>query len=147
MLRTSASRLHAGTVAGSTVKGEEALVPRAFHRLRSANNSVLLVIAPRHPSVAEVDQRCRRRVGGRKAQDLAIDVEPRVDIICSAISELATLYQIATVVFVGGSLVTMAATTFWSRQNSANRLSQPACGELHRDCRGVLSNGAGPAQR
>ncbi len=38
--------------------------------------------------------------------ELAIDAEPRVDIIVvDTIGELATIYQIGTVVFVGGSLV------------------------------------------
>src|SRR4030095_3984047 len=86
----------------------EGLVLRAFRRLRSANNNVLLVIAPRHPErFAEVDQLCRSE-GWKvaKRSDLAIDVEPRVDIVLlDTIGELATLYQIASVVFVGGSLV------------------------------------------
>ena len=41
-----------------------------------------------------------------RRSDLAIDAEPRVDIVVlDTIGELATLYQVATVVFVGGSLV------------------------------------------
>jgi 3-deoxy-D-manno-octulosonic-acid transferase len=95
-------------VAGSTVKGEEASLLRAFRRLRSANTNVLLVLAPRHPErFGEVDQLCRAE-GWKVARrsDLAIDVEPRVDIVVlDTIGELATIYQIATVVFVGGSLV------------------------------------------
>ena len=95
-------------VAGSTVKGEEASVLRAFRRLRSAYSNVLLVIAPRHPErFAEVDQLCRSE-GWKVARrtDLGIDVEPRVDIVVlDTIGELATLYQVGTVVFVGGSLV------------------------------------------
>ncbi|MGH9385903.1 MAG: 3-deoxy-D-manno-octulosonic acid transferase [Vicinamibacterales bacterium] len=95
-------------VAGSTVKGEEASLLRAFRRLRSANTNVLLVLAPRHPErFGEVDDLCRAegwKVASRS--DLAIDVEPRVDVVVlDTIGELATLYQIGTVVFVGGSLV------------------------------------------
>jgi 3-deoxy-D-manno-octulosonic-acid transferase len=38
--------------------------------------------------------------------DLAIDSEPRVDVVVlDTIGELATVYQLGTVVFVGGSLV------------------------------------------
>jgi 3-deoxy-D-manno-octulosonic-acid transferase len=95
-------------VAGSTVKGEESFVLRAFRRLRAANPTVLLVLAPRHPErFVEVEELCRAE-GWKVARrsDLAIDVEPRVDVVVlDTIGELATIYQIATVVFVGGSLV------------------------------------------
>ena len=41
-----------------------------------------------------------------KRSDLAVDAEPRVDIVVlDSIGELATVYQLGTVVFVGGSLV------------------------------------------
>ncbi|MEO8680077.1 MAG: 3-deoxy-D-manno-octulosonic acid transferase [Vicinamibacterales bacterium] len=95
-------------VAGSTMKGEEAAVLRAFRRLRSTVPNALMILAPRHPErFAEVEQLCR--VEGwkvAKRTDLAIDAEPRVDIVVlDTIGELATVYQVATVVFVGGSLV------------------------------------------
>jgi 3-deoxy-D-manno-octulosonic-acid transferase len=68
----------------------------------------LLVIAPRNPErFGEVEQLARSE-GWKVARrsDLAIDTEPRVDVvILDTIGELATVYQIATVVFVGGSLV------------------------------------------
>lgn len=95
-------------LAGSTMKGEEATVLRAFRRLRLTVPNLLMIVAPRHPErFAEVEQLCR--VEGwkvSKRSDLAIDAEPRVDIVVlDTIGELATLYQLATVVFVGGSLV------------------------------------------
>jgi 3-deoxy-D-manno-octulosonic-acid transferase len=95
-------------VAGSTMKGEEAAVLGAFRRLRTQAPNTLLVLAPRHPErFGEVEQLCRGE-GFRTARrsELAIDAEPRVDIVVlDTIGELATIYQIATVVFVGGSLV------------------------------------------
>jgi 3-deoxy-D-manno-octulosonic-acid transferase len=95
-------------VAGSTMKGEESAVLRAFRRVRTATPSALLVIAPRHPErFGEVEQLVRSE-GWKTARrsDLAIDNEPRVDVVVlDTIGELATVYQIATVVFVGGSLV------------------------------------------
>ena len=52
--------------------------------------------------------------------ELAIDAEPRADVVVlDTIGELAQLYQLATVVFVGGSLVRPAATTSSSRPCSA----------------------------
>jgi 3-deoxy-D-manno-octulosonic-acid transferase len=95
-------------VAGSTMKGEESAVLRAFRRVRAANPNVLLILAPRNPErFGEVEHLCRNE-GWKvaKRSDLAIDAEPRVDVVVlDSIGELATVYQVATVVFVGGSLV------------------------------------------
>jgi 3-deoxy-D-manno-octulosonic-acid transferase len=95
-------------VAGSTMKGEESVILRAFRRVRTALPNALLVIAPRHPErFGEVEQLVRSE-GWKTAKrtDLAIDSEPRVDVVVlDTIGELATVYQIGTVVFVGGSLV------------------------------------------
>src|SRR6187402_1352997 len=95
-------------VAGSTMKGEEVAVLRAFRRVRSTAPNTLLVLAPRNPErFAEAEQLARQE-GWKvsKRSDLAIDAEPRVDVVVlDTIGELATIYQIATVVFVGGSLV------------------------------------------
>jgi 3-deoxy-D-manno-octulosonic-acid transferase len=95
-------------VAGSTMKGEEAVVLHAFRRVRSSSPNTLLILAPRHPErFDEVDEMCRHE--GFKTvrrSELAIDAEPRADIVLlDTIGELATVYQLGTVVFVGGSLV------------------------------------------
>jgi len=95
-------------VAGSTMKGEEPAVLRAFRRVRATSPTALLVLAPRHPErFGEVAQLCRNE-GWKTARrtELAIDAEPRADIIVvDTIGELASIYQIGTAVFVGGSLV------------------------------------------
>jgi 3-deoxy-D-manno-octulosonic-acid transferase len=95
-------------VAGSTMKGEEAMVLRAFRRLKSALPPSILVLAPRHPErFAEVVQLAEQE-GFRTSRrsDLPIDAEPRGDVVVlDTIGELATVYQLGTVVFVGGSLV------------------------------------------
>ena len=95
-------------VAGSTMKGEETTILRAFRRVRVASPTTLLVIAPRNPErFGEVEQLVRSE-GWKTARrsDLAVDSEPRVDVVVlDTIGELATVYQIGTVVFVGGSLV------------------------------------------
>jgi 3-deoxy-D-manno-octulosonic-acid transferase len=95
-------------VAGSTMKGEDLPVLRAFRRLRSAIPNALLVIAPRHTERADDVARMSREEGLKTVlrKDLPIDAEPRADVVVlDTIGELATIYQIATVVFVGGSLV------------------------------------------
>jgi 3-deoxy-D-manno-octulosonic-acid transferase len=95
-------------VAGSTMKGEEAVVLRVFRRVKTALPSAVLVMAPRHPErFAEVVQQSEQE-GFRtvRRSDLPIDAEPRADIVVlDTIGELATVYQLGTVVFVGGSLV------------------------------------------
>ena len=67
------------------------------------------MLAPRHPErFDEVDAAVPRARAGRRSAgaELAIDAEPRADIVVlDTIGELATIYQIGTVVFVGGSLV------------------------------------------
>ena len=95
-------------VAGSTLKGEEEAVVRAFNRLRTGGSNALLVIAARHPErFGEVERLCRQEgLSTVRRTELPIDAEPRADaVILDTIGELAEVYQIATVVFVGGSLV------------------------------------------
>jgi 3-deoxy-D-manno-octulosonic-acid transferase len=94
-------------VAGSTMKGEEAQVLRAFRRVRTAAPNTLLVLAPRNPERFGEAEQLARSEGWKvsRRSDLAVDAEPRVDVVVlDSIGELATIYQIATVVFVGGSL-------------------------------------------
>src|SRR5712691_6119591 len=95
-------------VAGSTLRGEDELVIRAFNRVRSAGSPAMLIVAARHPErFAEVERLCRQEglVTVRRSE-LAIDAEPRADAaVLDTIGELAPLYQIATAVFVGGSPV------------------------------------------
>jgi 3-deoxy-D-manno-octulosonic-acid transferase len=97
-------------IAGSTQRGEEEPVIRAFNRIRAtaAGSNALLVIAARHPErFAEVERMCRHEgLSTIRRSELPIDAEPRADaVILDTIGELAPLYQIATAVFVGGSLV------------------------------------------
>jgi 3-deoxy-D-manno-octulosonic-acid transferase len=95
-------------VAGSTVEGEEELVLRAFRRLRERSPEARLVLAPRHPErfasvpplVEAAGFRCSRRS----------DLEPGAwqdgeVLLLDTLGELAQVYTLATVVFVGGSLV------------------------------------------
>ena len=95
-------------VAGSTVKGEEPAVLKAFARLKGASPSAMAILAPRQPERFGEVERLARDAGFVTARrsDLPIDTEPRADVVVlDTIGELAQLYQVATVVFVGGSLV------------------------------------------
>src|SRR5687768_14746205 len=96
------------SVAGSTMREEEQLVLQAFKRIKANTTNPLLIIAPRHPErFAEVAQLARDQAFmTSKRTDLLIDAEPRADVVVlDTIGELAHVYQIATAVFVGGSLV------------------------------------------
>jgi 3-deoxy-D-manno-octulosonic-acid transferase len=95
-------------IAASTLKGEEEPVLEAFQRIRATMTNALLVIAPRKPERFEDAERIARRGGWNVARrsELRVDSEPRHDVvILDTIGELAQLYQIATAVFVGGSIV------------------------------------------
>ena len=94
-------------VAGSTMRGEEAAVLRAFARIKEALPTSLLVLAPRHPERFIEVERLARAAGfvTAKRSELAIDAEPRADVVVlDTLGELAQLYQVSTAVFVGGSL-------------------------------------------
>jgi len=94
-------------VAGSTVAGEEEAVLAAFAALRRLHAGARVVIAPRHPerfaAVADLVTRaglaCARRTqlpeGGWQGGDV---------LVLDTLGELAQVYPLATVVFVGGSL-------------------------------------------
>jgi 3-deoxy-D-manno-octulosonic-acid transferase len=95
-------------IAASTLKGEEEHVLEAFLRIRATMTTALLIIAPRRPERFDEVERLARRSGWNVARrsELRVDHEPRYDIvILDTIGELAQLYQVATAVFVGGSLV------------------------------------------
>jgi 3-deoxy-D-manno-octulosonic-acid transferase len=95
-------------MAASTRKGEEAYVFEAFQRIRATMTNALLIIAPRKPEQWDEVERLARRSGWNviRRSELPVDAEPRQDVVLlDTVGELAQLYQVATVVFVGGSLV------------------------------------------
>jgi 3-deoxy-D-manno-octulosonic-acid transferase len=106
------ARLHLGAgarlwIAGSTHRGEEAVVLDAFLRARSRCPELALLLAPRHPERAgEVEALIRERglLAARRSR-LPADGAPGAVIILDTVGELAALYALAEIVFVGGSLV------------------------------------------
>jgi 3-deoxy-D-manno-octulosonic-acid transferase len=104
--RVSPSRLV--FIAASTLKGEEAAVLSAFTAVRRQHPNALLIIAPRRTERFGEAESLARAEGYRvsRRSELPVDADPRDDVvILDSIGELAQLFQIATVVFVGGSLV------------------------------------------
>jgi 3-deoxy-D-manno-octulosonic-acid transferase len=95
-------------IAASTLRGEEEPVLDAFQRIRATMPTALLIVAPRKPERFDEVERLARRSGWNVARrsELRVDSEPRHDVVVlDTIGELAQLYQVATAVFVGGSLV------------------------------------------
>ncbi|GAC1356359.1 MAG: hypothetical protein NVSMB3_02570 [Acidobacteriaceae bacterium] len=98
-------------VAGSTLPGEEELLLDAWAEVLRELPEALLLIAPRHPdrfrAVGELAEgRGRRvlRVSTMRAAEAA-DVRPGGVLLLDTIGDLAAVYGLATVAFVGGSLV------------------------------------------
>jgi len=95
-------------VAGSTMRGEETAMLRAFARIKMSMPSALAILAPRQPERFGEVERIARDAGyvTTRRSELPIDAEPRADVVVlDSIGELAQIYQLATAVFVGGSLV------------------------------------------
>lgn len=94
-------------VAGSTMKPEDSAVLRAFARIRSIAPGALLVIAPRQRErFAEVEKLALDEgFTVSRRSELPIDSEPKTDVVVlDTFGELAQVYQLATIVFVGGSI-------------------------------------------
>lgn len=94
-------------IAGSTHRGEEEAVLDAHRAARAEYDGLVLVIAPRHPErVAEVlGLAVARGWTAVRRSDLPRERSPESIIVLDTVGELAQLYGIADVVFVGGSLV------------------------------------------
>jgi 3-deoxy-D-manno-octulosonic-acid transferase len=108
-LREDFERSAAGPVlvCGSTLEGEEGSLLSAFRNITVNHPKAVMILAPRHPErfdevAALVEQlgfrMCRRSLWSGEA--LAGGV-----FLVDSIGELAALYSLATVAFVGGSLV------------------------------------------
>lgn len=104
-------------VAGSTREGEEEKVFEAYDLARQEIRDLQLIVAPRHPERADAIERLVMERGWaafRRSRALAQNAETREApgpssqvrvVILDTIGELTRVYALATVVFVGGSLV------------------------------------------
>jgi 3-deoxy-D-manno-octulosonic-acid transferase len=106
-------------VAGSTLEGEEAALLEAWPRLLEADPQLAMVLAPRHPerfrAVAELLQGSGaawvRRSDWPEAESrpglegILKPLKPGQIVLLDTIGELASVYSLASVAFVGGSLI------------------------------------------
>jgi len=97
-------------VAGSTLEGEESALIGAWPILVTADPNLILVLAPRHPErfgdVAALLERSGLK-WSRRSEWLGTvpSLAPGQVVLLDTIGELASVYSLAAVAFVGGSLV------------------------------------------
>ena len=106
-------------VAGSTLEGEEAALLEAWPRLLAADPQLVMVLAPRHPERFSAAAALLERSGHRwvrrsawRAEELRMQTAGALQplsagqvVLLDTIGELASVYSLAAVAFVGGSLV------------------------------------------
>ncbi|MDD5440242.1 MAG: 3-deoxy-D-manno-octulosonic acid transferase [Candidatus Omnitrophica bacterium] len=97
-------------IGGSTHAGEEAPLLAIYKKLLNEGKRVRLIIAPRHVGrTGEIEKLCYRlhlRPLRLSAIDREVPAQPdRPVLVVDTIGHLAGLYSLATVVFVGGSLI------------------------------------------
>jgi 3-deoxy-D-manno-octulosonic-acid transferase len=108
-LRKSLTESGAGPVlvCGSTMEGEETLLLKAFENLLVAHPRAVMVLGPRHPErfgeVAALLEEMSIRFSRRSAWNG--EVLAGAVLLLDSIGELAAMYGLADVAFVGGSLV------------------------------------------
>jgi len=108
-LRNSIAGSGAGPVlvCGSTVEGEESLLLRSFENLLVRHPRAVMILAPRHPerfsAVAALLEKMSIRFWRRSAWN-SEKLNGGV-LLLDSIGELAALYALADIAFVGGSLV------------------------------------------
>lgn len=116
-------------VAASTMPGEEELLLHAFDKIRRTHPETLLILAPRHPArfetVAKLLAGQERKVARRTALEmnvtgLALQLASAQVFLLDTIGELAGVFELADVVFVGGSLVptgghNLLEPAFWAK--------------------------------
>lgn len=96
-------------IAGSTHRGEEEIMLQVFREVRQRFPETLLILAPRHPERFDEVAALLRDSGlcwvRRTMRSATPDTEPVAVILLDTIGELAKVYSLGTVIFIGGSLV------------------------------------------
>ncbi len=113
-LRTALGESSAGPAAGwpilvcgSTLEDEEAPLLAAFHNILATHPKAVMILAPRHPERFAEVAALVEKLGIRMSRRSLWSGEPLAGgvLLLDTIGELAALYSLATVAFVGGSLV------------------------------------------
>ena len=116
-------------VAASTMPGEEALLLPAWAEIRRRHPQAVLILAPRHPARFETVAQLlgqegrayvRRTALAAEGQEVASQIAAAEILLLDTIGELAGIFELADVVFVGGSLVpagghNLLEPAFWAK--------------------------------
>ena len=98
-------------IAGSTHRGEEDVVLEVFKNLKRTFEDLILMLAPRHPERFDEVAHLLPRYGLQGIKKTEIEKGKRVNhhdvILIDTIGDLSKLYSIGTIIFVGGSLVSI----------------------------------------
>lgn len=96
-------------IAGSTHEGEEEIILSAYSKLLSAYPDLFLLVAPRDPGRADAVKKLAQSAGlnmHKKSELSLLAADRKVQaVVLDTLGELSKLYALATVAFVGGSLV------------------------------------------
>jgi 3-deoxy-D-manno-octulosonic-acid transferase len=94
-------------VCGSTVDGEEPMVLQAFMNVLASHPRAAMILAPRHPERFGEVAKLIEQLGIRFSRRSLWSGDPIVGgvLLIDTIGELASLYALADIAFVGGSLV------------------------------------------
>jgi 3-deoxy-D-manno-octulosonic-acid transferase len=104
---TAATRGRTVVVAASTHAGEESVIADVHRRLKITFPALLTIIAPRHPQRGDAVEATVSAAGLRSALR-SRDELPNADTdvyIFDTLGEMGLIYQLAPIVFMGGSLV------------------------------------------
>lgn len=94
-------------VCGSTMEDEEQLLLRGFENVLASHPRAVMILAPRHPERFEAVAQLLEQLGIRFCSRSLWSGAPLAGgvLLVDTIGELASLYALADVAFVGGSLV------------------------------------------
>jgi 3-deoxy-D-manno-octulosonic-acid transferase len=97
-------------VCGSTLEGEEEILLNAFRQLLKTVPDCVMILAPRHPErfgrvAGLLKNRKEPYVRRSNWMKRPAKVKPGTVVLLDSIGELASVYALASVAFVGGSLV------------------------------------------
>ncbi len=116
-------------VAASTMAGEEALLLQSWEEIRRRRSKAMLLLAPRHPQRFEEVAQFLTREGKSFVRRTALEMEreklarqlgsPEI-LLLDTIGELAGIFELADLVFIGGSLVpsgghNLLEPAFWGK--------------------------------
>ncbi len=101
-------------IAASTMPGEETMLLEAWNEIRKQHPKALFILVPRHPNRFEAVAQLlsesgrsfiRRTTLETGTQNFASQLEAPEILLVDTVGELAGVFEVADVVFVGGSLV------------------------------------------